>query len=111
MGLSRSRLHTPISLRRQRLGRHMLHGVDVDLVFQGIERAGNLAVAGLDHIGAARQHRLIAHPQYFDFKLVGHFDGICRIADNIAAADIDLVVSVMVSDWPATPHSRDRRHR
>ena len=73
----------------QRLCGHMLHGVDVDLVFQGIKGAGNLAGAGLDDVGPARQHGLVAHPQHFHFELVGHFNGIGGIADHITTAHVN----------------------
>ena len=98
-------------VERQRLGRHMFERVDVDLVFGAFERAVDGAGADLDEIGAAGQHRLIAHPQDARLELVGRTDRIAAGAENIAAADIDFIVERDGDRLAGDRHCRDRRRR
>ena len=55
----------------QRLGRQMLHRVDVDLIFGLLDRGRHGLRADLEPIGAARQHFLVRHPHDRRFELVG----------------------------------------
>ena len=69
----------------------VLQRVDVDLVFGLRELGRHRACAQLDQVGPARQHRLITHPQYLGFKLVGNLHRRIGGANHIAAAGVYLV--------------------
>ncbi|MNV56100.1 hypothetical protein D3C71_1483690 [compost metagenome] len=76
----------------QCLGGEVLERIDVDLVFRC--RAGGRHGLGADlqQIGAARQHRLIAHPDDRRLELVCHPGRCIDRRENVAPADIDLVL-------------------
>ena len=85
-------MQTPISLSVSVFAATCSSVLTLTLYFGLVERAVHGAGADLDEIGAAGQHRLIAHPQDARLELVGDLERITGRADDIAAADIDLVL-------------------
>jgi hypothetical protein len=75
----------------QRLGGEVLERVDVDQVLRRGDRGAERARAELDQVRAARQQRLLAHPDHVRLELVGEAGRIVGGADHVAAADVDLV--------------------
>ena len=66
--------------------------VHVDLVFDGGDGRPHRARTNLQPVGPAGQQRLVGHPHQRALKLVGHFGGVGRGRENVAARDVDLGV-------------------
>ena len=69
----------------------VLQGIDVHAIFRVGDRRGHGLRPDLQPVGAAREHRLVAHPDDCRLELVGHPGGRIRGGDDVAAADVDLV--------------------
>ena len=105
------RLQKPMSLRSSVVRGEMLAGVDVDLVFDRGDRDRHRLGADAQQIGAARQQRLLVHPQKMRGELIGDLGarararperrrGRCRVRRRASASP---------RRRPALP--RARRHR
>ncbi|MNZ86426.1 hypothetical protein D3C78_1052450 [compost metagenome] len=70
----------------------MFQAVDVDLVLEGGAAHPQGAAADLHQIGAAGQHGLLAHPHQGGLELVGHRRRRVGQGEQVAPADIDLVL-------------------
>ena len=79
-------------IQLQRLGRKMLHRVDVDFVFRLLHRSGDRLGGELKPVAATRFQRLFVHPDDRRFELVGDFGRGIRGSDHITAAAIDFVL-------------------
>lgn len=76
----------------QPLGGQPLLRIHIDLVLDLADARGDRARADLEPVRAARQQGGIVHPQQMCGELVGHFRRVVDRSDDVAAADIDLVV-------------------
>ena len=78
-------------VERQRLRRQLVEIVDVDAVLELGHRGGRRPRADLHQIGAAGQHRLVAHPDEMGGELVGDFGPAVGRREHVAARDVDFV--------------------
>ena len=75
----------------ERLARHMVEIVDIELVFEARNGGrGGLAPA-FDGVGAAGQHRLLVEPHDTRGDLVGNRRRLLNAGNDVAATDIDLL--------------------
>ena len=65
--------------------------IDIETMLELCHRDGNGPGARFHEIGAARQELAIAHPNEMRGELVGDLGPVFRIAQNIAARDIELI--------------------
>ena len=71
----------------------MLARVDVDLVLdRGDAGRGDGLGSDPQGIGPARDHRFLVHPDHVSGELIGDFGPFRRLCQNVAAADVDLVL-------------------
>ncbi len=75
----------------QRLCGQVLERVDVDLVLGLGDGRRGLLRADLDPVRAAREHRVVAHPDDGRLELVGHTRRGIGAREHVAAAGVDLV--------------------
>src|ERR1700730_9124196 len=65
--------------------------IDIETMLEPGHRDRNGPSARLHEIGAARQELAIAHPNEMRGELIGDLGPVFRIAQNIAARDIELI--------------------
>ena len=77
-------------VERQCFRRKMLEGIDVDLIFGGLDRRGDGLCRELEPIRSPGKHGFIGHPDDGRFELIGDLRRIVGLRDHIAARAIDL---------------------
>ena len=78
-------------VQAERLAGQMLHRVHADLVLLAGDRCGHRGSTGLEPVRAARQHRVIVHPDDRRLELVRDLERIRGGRDHVAARAVDLV--------------------
>ena len=71
--------------------RELAQRIDIETMLELGHRDGNGPSARFHEIGAARQELAIAHPNEMRGELIGDLGPVFRIAQNIAARDIELI--------------------
>ena len=75
----------------ERVRREVIEAVDVDAVLRLRDRRADRAGTDLHQVRPARQHGVLVHPHDVRLELVGHLGGVVGGAQQVAAADVDLV--------------------
>ena len=96
----------------ERLGREMLHRVDVDLTYLGCWTvAATVCVASLSQYASAGQHLLVRHPHDRSLELVGDLGRIVGDRDARRRANSRSRRRASASPTDRRQPGRDRRHR
>ena len=78
-------------VERQRASRHVLEGVDVDLILGLVDRGAHGGGADLDQVAASGEHVVLAHPDHVRLELVRHGRRIACCRHDIAPADVHFI--------------------